>query len=104
MVSIVGCHFKQKITTFLTFRLVQHIKMSKVNLRMKGLMLKWPMSLAAASFVFGFQRCVHARLMQVGSYQSSSVPRPVQSSGGPDGRFNRDPLPVFSVGGRRQQF
>ena len=36
--------------------------------------------------------------------QFSSVPRPIGSSRGHEGRFNRDPLPVFSAGGLCKQF
>ena len=33
-----------------------------------------------------------------------SVPQPTGSSGGNEGRFSRDLLPVFSAGGHCQQF
>ena len=36
--------------------------------------------------------------------QLSSVPQQTGSSEGPDGRFSRDPLPVFSAGGPCEQF
>ena len=36
--------------------------------------------------------------------QFSSVPRPIGSSGGHEGRFSRASLPVFSAGGPSEQF
>ena len=42
--------------------------------------------------------------IQVNSFQCSSVPRPTGSSGGHEGWFSRDPLPVFFAGGPCGQF
>ena len=42
--------------------------------------------------------------LSTASVQFSSVPRPIGSSEGHEGRFSRDPLPVFSAGGPYEQF
>ena len=45
--------------------------------------------------------CLYFRCLSV---QFSSVSWPIRSSRGHEGRFSRDPLPVFSAGGPREQF